>query len=55
MKVKIVTKNNQQSLRLKIMDEGFEITKHLVELQSGTIEVKSELHKGTDVILIFPY
>ena len=34
---------------------GLPIAKHLVELQKGTIEVKSELNVGTEVKLRFPY
>jgi signal transduction histidine kinase len=34
---------------------GLPIAKQLVELQKGTIEIKSEKNKGTEVILDFPY
>ncbi|MES2961864.1 MAG: HAMP domain-containing sensor histidine kinase [Pseudomonadota bacterium] len=34
---------------------GLPIAKHLVELQNGTIEVKSELNVGTEIKLKFPY
>ena len=34
---------------------GLPIAKHLVELQKGTIEVKSELNVGTEIKLRFPY
>jgi signal transduction histidine kinase len=34
---------------------GLPIAKHLIELQNGTIEVKSELNVGTEIKLRFPY
>jgi len=34
---------------------GLPITKQLVELQNGTIEIKSELNVGTEIKLRFPY
>lgn len=34
---------------------GLPIAKHLVELQNGIIEVKSELNVGTEIKLKFPY
>jgi two-component system phosphate regulon sensor histidine kinase PhoR len=34
---------------------GLPITKHLVEMQNGKISVKSEVKKGSEFILEFPY
>jgi two-component system phosphate regulon sensor histidine kinase PhoR len=34
---------------------GLPITKHLVEIQNGSLEVKSEINKGTEIKLRFPY
>jgi signal transduction histidine kinase len=34
---------------------GLPIVKHLVELQNGTIEMSSEVEKGTEIKLKFPY
>ncbi len=34
---------------------GLPITKQLVELQNGKLEVRSELNKGTEIKLKFPY
>lgn len=34
---------------------GLPITKHLVELQNGKISVRSEVEKGSEFILEFPY
>jgi signal transduction histidine kinase len=34
---------------------GLPIAKHLVEMQNGIIEVKSELNVGTEIKLRFPY
>ncbi|MES2961710.1 MAG: HAMP domain-containing sensor histidine kinase [Pseudomonadota bacterium] len=34
---------------------GLPIVKQLVELQNGTIEIESELNKGTEIKLKFPY
>jgi len=45
--------NNSQSL--DSFGLGLPIAKQLVEMQNGTIEVKSRVGKGTEVIVKFPY
>ena len=45
---------NQNSGIVDSFGLGLPITKQLVELQNGTIKMKSEIGKGTNVVLTFP-
>ena len=45
---------NQNSGIVDSFGLGLPITKQLVELQNGTIKMKSEIGKGTSVVLTFP-
>ena len=47
--------NNPNSTKVDSFGLGLPIVKQLVETQNGTIEIKSELYKGTEVIIKFPY
>lgn len=46
---------NQNLGKVDSFGFGLPIVKQLVELQNGTIQVESELYKGTVIILKFPY
>ncbi len=46
---------NKNSYLVDSLGLGLPITKHLVELQNGKIEAKSEIGKGTEMTLQFPY
>jgi len=46
---------NPNSGKVDSFGLGLPITKKLVELQKGTIETTSEVGKGTQMILRFPY
>lgn len=52
-KYKII--ENPNSKKVDSLGLGLPITKQLVEAQRGQLTVKSELNKGTKVILTFPY
>lgn len=52
---KYQTIKNPNSGKVDSFGLGLPITKQLVELQSGSIEVISEKNKGTKMILEFPY
>ena len=52
---KYQTIENPNSGKVDSFGLGLPIVKQLVELQNGTIEVRSELNKGTEVKLKFPY
>ncbi|HBQ59890.1 MAG TPA: sensor histidine kinase, partial [Balneolaceae bacterium] len=49
-----VEKSDTQSQKIKGHGLGLSIVKNLVELNNGTIEVKSSLGKGTTFIVRFP-
>lgn len=49
------TFENPNSGKVDSFGLGLAITKQLVELQNGRIEIRSELNKGTEVELRFPY
>lgn len=46
---------NPNSGKVDSFGLGLPIVKQLVEAQNGTIEIKSELNKGTEVVIKFPY
>lgn len=46
---------NPNSGKVDSFGLGLPITKHLVELQNGTIEIISEINQGTEMKLRFPY
>ncbi len=46
---------NPNSGKVDSFGLGLPIVKQLVEAQNGQIEIKSELNKGTEVIIKFPY
>jgi signal transduction histidine kinase len=46
---------NENSSQVDSFGLGLPITKQLVELQNGTIEVDSKVNKGTQIKLKFPY
>ncbi len=46
---------NPNSGKVDSFGLGLPIVKQLVESQNGIIEIKSELNKGTEVIMHFPY
>lgn len=46
---------NPNSSKVDSFGLGLPIVKQLVELQNGTIEIKSELNHGTEIKLKFPY
>jgi signal transduction histidine kinase len=52
---KYETVTNPNSKKVDSFGLGLPITKKLVELQKGMIEISSELKKGTEMILRFPY
>lgn len=52
---KYTTFENPNSGKVDSIGLGLAITKHLVELQKGKIEIESEVNKGTKVSLRFPY
>jgi len=52
---KYQTIQNPNSGKVDSFGLGLPIVKQLVELQNGTIEVKSELNVGTEIKLRFPY
>ena len=52
---KYKTIENPNSGKVDSFGLGLPIVKQLVELQNGTIEVKSEIKRGTEVTLKFPY
>ncbi len=51
---KYQTIKNPNSGKVDSFGLGLPIVKQLVELQNGTIEIKSELNKGTEIKLKFP-
>lgn len=53
--VKYKTIPNPNSGKVDSFGLGLPITKQLVELQKGSIAIKSEQNKGTDVTILFPY
>ena len=53
--VKYKTIQNPNSGKVDSFGLGLPITKQLVELQKGTIEIESEPNKGTEVTLFFRY
>ena len=53
--VKYKTIQNPNSEKVDSFGLGLPITKQLVELQKGTIEIESEPNKGTEVTLFFRY
>ena len=52
---KYQTIHNLNSGKVDSFGLGLPIVKQLVELQNGTIEIKSELNHGTEIKLKFPY
>ena len=52
---KYQTIENPNSGKVDSFGLGLPITKQLVELQHGTIEVRSKVNAGTEIILRFPY
>jgi two-component system cell cycle sensor histidine kinase PleC len=52
---KYQTFENSNSGKVDSFGLGLVITKQLVELQKGRIEIRSKLNKGTEVELKFPY
>ena len=52
---KYQTIQNPNSGKVDSFGLGLPIVKQLVELQRGTIEIESELNKGTAIKLKFPY
>lgn len=52
---KYKTIENPNSGTVDSFSLGLAITKHLVEIQNGSLEVKSEINKGTEIKLRFPY
>lgn len=52
---KYQTIENPNSGKVDSFGLGLPITKQLVELQNGTISVKSQVEKGSEFILEFPY
>lgn len=52
---KYQTITNPNSGRIDSFGLGLPIVKQLVEAQNGKIEIKSELNKGTEVIIKFPH
>ncbi len=53
--VKYKTIPNPNTGKVDSFGLGLPIVKQLVKAQNGTIEIKSELDKGTEVIINFPY
>jgi signal transduction histidine kinase len=46
---------NENSRHVDSLGLGLPITKQLIEVQNGTLEVKSEIGKGTEMKMRFPY